>query len=308
MTTETHSESVVPVILCGGAGTRLWPLSREGFPKQFATIIGTESLFQACARRLAGPGYAAPVVVTAAPFRFVVLEQLGAIGIDPEAVIIEPAPRDTGPAVLAAALYVMQSDPDAVLLVAPSDHLIPATAAFRAAVEAGLVAVAAGDIVTFGIQPDRPETGYGYLEVATALPAAPAAGKPPRLAETPPPARGSDAIPPARALWNAGIFTAPSRGPWAPLDAPCPRPRHCRRRRSGSASVRRPWRRGGAARQRRGASLGAPAGCRGQSLCSTAPRRGGWRGARACEETAGKGAAERMYEHEVPTRKTKSRI
>ena len=222
MTTETHSESVVPVILCGGAGTRLWPLSREGFPKQFATIIGTESLFQACARRLAGPGYAAPVVVTAAPFRFVVLEQLGAIGIDPEAVIIEPAPRDTAPAVLAAALYVLQSDPDAVLLVAPSDHLIPDTAAFRAAVEAGLVAVAAGDIVTFGIQPDRPETGYGYLEVATALPAAPAAVKLARFVEKPDAARASELIASGRHLWNAGIFLARARDLVAAFEAHAP--------------------------------------------------------------------------------------
>ena len=222
MTTETHSESVVPVILCGGSGTRLWPLSREGFPKQFATIIGSESLFQACARRLGGPGYAAPVVVTAAPFRFVVLEQLGAIGIEPEAVIIEPAPRDTAPAVLAAALYVMQSDPDAVLLVAPSDHLIPDTDAFRAAVTAGLVAVAAGDIVTFGIRPDRPETGYGYLEVATALPEAPAAVKLARFVEKPDAAKAADLVASGRHLWNAGIFLARARDLVAAFQAHAP--------------------------------------------------------------------------------------
>lgn len=203
--------AVTPVILCGGSGTRLWPLSREGFPKQFATIIGDESLFQACAHRLSGPGYADPVVVTAAPFRFVVLEQLATIGLDPEAVIIEPAPRDTAPAVLAAALYVSQRDPDAVILVAPSDHLIPDTAAFRAAVDAGLAAVEAGSIVTFGIRPDRPETGYGYLEVASDLPEAAVPVKLVRFVEKPQADQAAVLFASGRHLWNAGIFLARAR-------------------------------------------------------------------------------------------------
>jgi len=101
-----------PVILCGGSGTRLWPLSRKSFPKQFAPLLGPESLFQASARRLSGPGFAAPLVMTNADFRFIVTEQLAASGITPSAVLIEPAARSTAPAVLAAALWLVQTDPD----------------------------------------------------------------------------------------------------------------------------------------------------------------------------------------------------
>ncbi len=159
---------ITPVILCGGSGTRLWPLSRKSYPKQFSPLMGDESLFQASAARLAGEGYSAPVVVTADAFRFIVTEQLDTAGITPGAVLIEPAGRDTAPAVLAAALHVYGQDPHAMLLVAPSDHVIPDAEAFNATVAAALPAAKAGQLVTFGISPDRPETGYGYLELAAA--------------------------------------------------------------------------------------------------------------------------------------------
>ena len=114
-----------PVLLCGGSGTRLWPLSRKSYPKQFSSLVGEESLFQASARRLSGPGFAAPVIVTGSDFRFIVTEQLAQAGVSPDAILIEPAARNTAPAILAAALVLQRQDPQAVVLVAPSDHVIP---------------------------------------------------------------------------------------------------------------------------------------------------------------------------------------
>ncbi|WP_316015350.1 mannose-1-phosphate guanylyltransferase/mannose-6-phosphate isomerase [Roseobacter sp. HKCCA0434] len=154
-----------PLILAGGSGTRLWPLSRRSYPKQFTPLVGDRSLFRASLARLSGPGFGAPVVVTASDFRFIVTEQMQEEGIEPGAVLIEPEPRNTAPAVLAAALHVAAEDPDALLLVAPSDHVIPDAEAFRTAVAAGRAAAEAGRIVTFGIRPDAPETGYGWLEL-----------------------------------------------------------------------------------------------------------------------------------------------
>lgn len=197
---------IYPTILCGGSGTRLWPLSRKSYPKQFVPLVGEETLFQASASRLAGEGYAAPVVLTNADFRFIVTEQLAGAGLDPLAVIIEPEARNTAPAILAAALFIRDRDPDGILLVSPSDHVIPDAAAFRAAVDRGLAAVAEGRIVTFGIAPTRPETGYGYLELAGPPPAG---GKPvalTRFVEKPDAARAASMLAAGNYLWNAGIF------------------------------------------------------------------------------------------------------
>jgi len=197
--------AITPVLLCGGSGTRLWPLSRKSYPKQFAALMGAESLFQASARRLSGEGFAPPVAVTGARFRFIVTEQLGQIGIDPGAVLIEPEGRNTAPAVLAAALWLERTDPEALMLVAPSDHVIPDAAAFQAAVAAGAEPARAGRIVTFGIAPTRPETGYGWLELA----AAPQDGTPEalkRFVEKPDAARAAEMLAAGTYLWNAGIF------------------------------------------------------------------------------------------------------
>ena len=195
-----------PTILCGGSGTRLWPLSRKSYPKQFVPLLSDETLFQASARRLAGGVFAPPLVLTNADFRFIVTEQLAEIGVDPGAVIIEPEGRNTAPAVLAAALHVMSTDPEAVLLVAPSDHAIPDTAAFQAAVARGMLAVQQGQIVTFGITPSRPETGYGYLELATAPDADGNAVALKRFVEKPDLARAQAMLAAGVYLWNAGIF------------------------------------------------------------------------------------------------------
>ncbi len=196
---------ITPVILCGGSGSRLWPLSRQSYPKQFVPLTGEETLFQTAARRMAGPGFAPPMVLTNAGFRFIVTEQLTAAGIDPGAVLIEPESKNTAPAILAAALYALKDDPEAVLLVAPSDHVIPDAAAFRAAVTRGLGPVAQGDLVTFGITPTRPETAYGYLELAEP----PRHGAPARLSRFVEKPGGADAARMVGAgsfLWNAGLF------------------------------------------------------------------------------------------------------
>ncbi|MBU2888299.1 mannose-1-phosphate guanylyltransferase/mannose-6-phosphate isomerase [Celeribacter halophilus] len=201
---------ITPVILCGGSGTRLWPLSRKSYPKQFVPLVDDLTLFQASAKRLSGAtetlNFAAPTVLTGADFRFIVTEQLASIGIDPGAILIEPEGRNTAPAILAAALYLIEQDPEAIMLVAPSDHVVPDVAAFHAAVKKGLTAVDAGKMVTFGIKPTHAETGYGYLEL-TALPDA--SGDPvdlKKFVEKPDAERAAEMVAAGTFMWNAGIF------------------------------------------------------------------------------------------------------
>ncbi|MEM9844569.1 MAG: mannose-1-phosphate guanylyltransferase/mannose-6-phosphate isomerase [Pseudomonadota bacterium] len=159
---------ITPVLLCGGSGTRLWPLSRKSYPKQFARILDEETLFQASVKRLSGPGFDAPVVVTGSDFRFIVTEQLQSAGFDPGAIVLEPEGRNTAPAILAAALLIEAQTPGRLMLVAPSDHVVPDRDAFQNAVAVGAEAAEAGQIVTFAITPTHPETGYGYLELGQA--------------------------------------------------------------------------------------------------------------------------------------------
>ena len=208
--------AIRPVLLCGGSGTRLWPVSRKSYPKQFACLLEGETLFQSSVRRM--QGFAAPLVVSSSDFRFIVVEQLAELGVDPEAVLLEPAGRNTAPAVLAAALYLAQTDPEALMLVCPSDHLIPDGAAFQRAVAAGVPAAEAGQLVTFGIQPDHPETGYGYLELTAAMEmpevgdtAQPGPMSLARFVEKPDVATAAELVASGRHLWNAGIFLFKAR-------------------------------------------------------------------------------------------------
>jgi mannose-1-phosphate guanylyltransferase/mannose-1-phosphate guanylyltransferase/mannose-6-phosphate isomerase len=194
-----------PVILCGGSGTRLWPSSRKAYPKQFAPLLGRESLFQMTLARFAGPDFAAPMVVTGDSFRFLATDQALEAGLADPRVVVEPEGRDTAAAVLTAALMLAAEDAGALMLVAPSDHVIADTPAFLAAVRTAADAAGAGALVTFGVTPDRPETGYGYLE----LPGVPEGPGPVRLAsfrEKPDLATAEAFLTEGRYLWNAGLF------------------------------------------------------------------------------------------------------
>ncbi len=199
---------ITPVILCGGSGTRLWPLSRARYPKQFGRVLGEASLFQASVARLPGPEFAPPVVVTNAEFRFIVTEQLAGVGRAPGAVLIEPEGRNTAPAVLAAALWLARDDPGGLMLVCPSDHAIADAEAFRAAARAGAETARAGALVTFGVRPTRAETGYGYLALREAprMDAPPAPASLERFVEKPGAAAAAAMVADGRHLWNSGIF------------------------------------------------------------------------------------------------------
>lgn len=168
-------KSVTPVILSGGSGTRLWPLSREAHPKQFLPVIGEHSLLQATALRLQGLNASAPIIVANETHRFLVAEQLQALGIKASALLLEPIGRNTAPAIAAAAYQALASDADAVLLVMPSDHAIRDVQGFQAAVAQALPVAQQGGfdnrgaIVTFGIVPEAPETGFGYIKAGAGV-------------------------------------------------------------------------------------------------------------------------------------------
>ena len=164
---------ILPVILSGGAGTRLWPLSRAGYPKQFLPLTGDASLFQLTLQRCAGvQGALAPLVVCNDDHRFLIAEQALESGRELSGILLEPLPRNTAPAIALAALYAAHlGAEDPLLLVLPSDHVFADPAAFCAAVQEAVPAAQAGGLVTFGIVPDRPETGYGYIKAGLPSPA-----------------------------------------------------------------------------------------------------------------------------------------
>lgn len=200
--------NVTPVLLAGGSGTRLWPLSRKSYPKQFSELMGTETLFQSSAKRLISGeelAFNAPSVLTNSDFRFIVTEQLAEIGVEPSAILIEPEGKNTAPAVLAAALQASAHDPSAILLVASSDHIIPDATAFHHAISKGLQAVSEGQLVTFGIEPSQPETGYGYLELAQ-KPDGNGAVPLRSFVEKPNFSKAQEMVAAGNYMWNAGIF------------------------------------------------------------------------------------------------------
>ncbi|WP_319412719.1 mannose-1-phosphate guanylyltransferase/mannose-6-phosphate isomerase [uncultured Cohaesibacter sp.] len=201
------TRAIHPVLLCGGSGTRLWPLSRKSYPKQFVKLTGEESLYQASARRLSGEGFAAPSVVTAADFRFIVIEQLAALDIAAADILIEPSARNTAAAICAAALALDAREPGGLMLVAPSDHVIPDAVRFRSAVQAAAPAAEAGQLVTFGIRPDRAETGYGWLELSQqTTDFAPVPQPLHSFVEKPDREKAEALLAGGMHLWNAGIF------------------------------------------------------------------------------------------------------
>ena len=202
------NDIINPVLLCGGSGTRLWPLSRKSHPKQFVKFMGEESLFQSSAFRLFGTGFGAPSIVTGSDFRFMVVEQLAAVEIVPRDILIEPSARNTAAAICASAIALEGKNGDSLMLVAPSDHVIPDAGGFRATVQAAAPAALDGQIVTFGIRPERAETGYGWLEL-TSKPAAdfaPIAQPLSSFVEKPNAEAAEALLEGGMHLWNAGIF------------------------------------------------------------------------------------------------------
>jgi len=167
---SVNMTKIYPVLLAGGSGTRLWPLSRKSYPKQFSNLIGDKTLFQSSAQRLTSSDtldFAPHITLTNSDYRFIIGEQLQEIGIDPGPILIEPEAKNTAAAILAASIFVHSKDKNAVLLVAPSDHVIPETADFHEAIRVGLSHVQKLKMVAFGTKPTHPETGYGYLELST---------------------------------------------------------------------------------------------------------------------------------------------
>lgn len=194
---------LVPVILSGGSGTRLWPLSREAHPKQFLPLVNQHSLLQDTWLRLRGlPGADAPLVVANEEHRFLVAEQLQQAGVEPSALILEPVGRNTAPAIAVAALQAMAGGKDPVLLVLPSDHVIRDEAKFRAAVMLAMPAAEAGRLVTFGIVPSAPEIGYGYIKAAPGEGVRAVA----RFVEKPDLATAEQYVASGEYFWNSGMF------------------------------------------------------------------------------------------------------
>ena len=199
---------IQPVILSGGVGSRLWPLSREHYPKQLLNLAGEQSLLQQTAQRVADFGrFGAPLVVCNREHRFVIAEQLRQLGLEPQGIILEPVGRNTGPAVAVAALALeSRLGPDALALFLPSDHLIADVAEFRAAVETAAAAAQAGHLVTFGIEPSAPETGFGYIARGGALDGIAGAYRVERFVEKPDRATAERFLADGGYSWNSGMF------------------------------------------------------------------------------------------------------
>jgi mannose-1-phosphate guanylyltransferase/mannose-6-phosphate isomerase len=194
--------SVQPVLLSGGSGTRLWPLSREAYPKQFLPLAGEDTMLQATWRRVAPLSAAAPLVVANEDHRFLVAEQLRVIGAPAARIVLEPVGRNTAPAIAAAALVAMADGSDPLLLVLPSDHVVRDADAFRAAVAEAASAAEAGALVTFGIVPQTPETGFGYIQSE----AGEGVRRVLRFVEKPDAATAQAYLDDGGYFWNSGMF------------------------------------------------------------------------------------------------------
>ncbi|WP_282244691.1 mannose-1-phosphate guanylyltransferase/mannose-6-phosphate isomerase [Stenotrophomonas sp. PS02300] len=193
---------ILPVILSGGSGTRLWPLSREAYPKQFLALAGEQTMLQATWQRVAPIAGRAPLVVANEEHRFVAAEQLQQLDVQPQAILLEPVGRNTAPAIAVAALEATLEEGDPVLLVLPSDHVIADEEAFRAAVLRALPAARDGKLVTFGIVPTGPETGYGYIKAASGD----AVRAVDRFVEKPDAETALQYVQSGEYFWNSGMF------------------------------------------------------------------------------------------------------
>ncbi|MDE2333485.1 MAG: mannose-1-phosphate guanylyltransferase/mannose-6-phosphate isomerase [Rhodospirillales bacterium] len=202
---------ICPVILSGGSGTRLWPLSRQAAPKQFQRLLSGRTMIQETAARAITPlapgeDFAPPIVVCNESHRFVVAEQMRELGITGSRIVLEPVGRNSGPAILAAALLVAEASPATVLWMMAADAAIGDEAALRRAVGVAVAAARAGHVVTFGMSPTAPETGYGYIEQGEPIAGIEGAFRVTRFVEKPDRATAESYLASGRFLWNAGMF------------------------------------------------------------------------------------------------------
>src|SRR5579885_1805164 len=206
-----QTKMLYPVILSGGSGTRLWPMSRTLYPKQLLRLLGRHSLLQQTVRRVAdGERFAAPVLVANEEHRFIIAEQLREIGVIPRALLLEPVGRNTAPAACVAALMLVESEAEPLMLVLPSDHRIGDREAFTAAVERAAAAARQGALVCFGIAPERAETGYGYVRCGAPL-ATEGAFAVAEFVEKPDADHARQFVAAGGYFWNGGIFLFPAR-------------------------------------------------------------------------------------------------
>lgn len=203
---------IVPVLLSGGTGSRLWPLSRETYPKQLLSLLGEKTLLQQTALRVIDPSmFGAMMVVANAEHRFAIAEQLRSVGVTDPTLVLEPLGKNTAPAIAIAALVAVESDPDAVILAMPVDHWIRNAEAFRAAVGVGVAAARKGKFVLFGLRPTAPTTGFGYIRAADQLAAAPGVHAVADFVEKPDLVTAERLLAAGDYLWNSGIFLLPAR-------------------------------------------------------------------------------------------------
>jgi mannose-1-phosphate guanylyltransferase/mannose-6-phosphate isomerase len=200
-----------PVVLSGGSGTRLWPMSRTLYPKQLLRLLGDDSLLQQTVRRVADRDrFAPPLLVANEEHRFIIAEQLREIGAPARALLLEPVGRNTAPAACVAAMALAESDPDALMLLLPSDHMIADEAAFAAATSRAAAAARGGALVTFGITPERPETGYGYIRRGAALDGIDQVFRVAEFVEKPGRELAQSFVASGEYFWNGGIFLFPA--------------------------------------------------------------------------------------------------
>jgi len=200
-------KKIVPVLLSGGAGTRLWPVSRSLYPKQLLPMTSERTMFQETARRFrGGPEFAAPLVVCNDEHRFIIASQIRAVGIEPQTIVLEPIGRNTAPAAAVAALLLAEQSPDTLMMLAPSDHVIDDVPGFVAAVRTGAPAAAEGRLVTFGITPNRPETGYGYIRRSREIAGASGVFSVAAFVEKPDRPKAETFLASGEYFWNSGMF------------------------------------------------------------------------------------------------------
>jgi mannose-1-phosphate guanylyltransferase/mannose-6-phosphate isomerase len=203
---------IIPVLLSGGTGSRLWPLSREAYPKQLLPLVGAETMLQqTMMRAMDRTTFGRPLVIANHEHRFIIAEQLRALGIQDAAIVLEPLGRNTAPAAAVAALCAVQDDPEACILIMPADHAIRDVDGFKAAVATGARAAAQGRFVLFGMKPTEPATGYGYIRTGAALPEAPGVHQVAAFVEKPERAAAEGYLASGDYLWNGGIFLLPAR-------------------------------------------------------------------------------------------------